>query len=76
MFLSDLDRIPWKTLERFDNPNEAFEQWYCSFNNVLEIHMPFKTRRVKIQHQPEWFLATISSAIKQRKNFPWARNSV
>lgn len=46
MFLSDLDRIPWKTLERFDNPNEAFEQWYCSFNNVLEIHMPFKTRRV------------------------------
>ena len=57
MFLSDLDRISWKTLERFDNHNEAFEQWYCSFNNVLEIHMPFKTRRVKIQHQPEWFFS-------------------
>ena len=30
--------------------------------------MPFKTRRVKIQHQPEWFSASISSAIKQRNN--------
>ena len=30
--------------------------------------MPFKTRRVKIQHQPEWFSASISSVIKQRNN--------
>ena len=29
----------------------------------------FKTHRVKIQHQPEWFSALISSAIKQRNNF-------
>ena len=43
-------------------------KWYCLFNNVLDIHMPFKTRRVKIQHQPEWFSASISSAIKQRNN--------
>ena len=52
----------------FNNPNEALEQWYCSFNNVLDIHMPFKTRRVNIQHQPVRFSATISSAIKKRKN--------
>ena len=54
----------------FNDPNEALEQWYCLFNNVLDIHMPFKTRRVKIQHQPEteWFSASISSAIKQRNN--------
>ena len=32
------------------------------------INMPFKTRRVKIQHQPEWFSASISFAIKQRNN--------
>ena len=67
-FLSDLDRVPWNTLEMFNDPNEALEQWYCLFNNVLDIHMPFKTRRVKIQHQPEWFSASISSAIKQRNN--------
>ena len=30
--------------------------------------MPFKTRRVKIQHQPEWFSASINFAIKQRNN--------
>ena len=54
-FLSDLDRVPWNTLEMFNDPNEALEQWYCLFNSVLDIHMPFKTRRVKIQHQPEWF---------------------
>ena len=52
----------------FNDPNEALEQWYCLFNNVLGKNMPFKTRRVKIQHRPEWFSATISSAIKQRKN--------
>ena len=51
-----------------NNPNEELEQWYCSFNNVLEIHMPFKTRRIKIQHQPVQFSVTISSAIKKRKN--------
>ena len=67
-FLSDLDRVPWNTLEMFNDPNEALEQWYCLFYNVLDIHMPFKTRRVKIQHQPEWFSASISSAIKQRNN--------
>ena len=65
-FLSDLDRVPWNTLEMFNDPNEALEQWYCLFNNVLDIHMPFKARRGKIQHQPEWFSASISSAIKQR----------
>ena len=67
-FLSDLDRVPWNTLEMFNDPNKALEQWYCLFNNVLDIHMPFKTRRVKIQHQAEWFSASISSAIKQRNN--------
>ena len=30
--------------------------------------MPFNTRRIKIQHQPEWFSASISSAIKQLNN--------
>ena len=30
--------------------------------------MPFKTRGVKIQRQPEWFSASISSAMKQRNN--------
>ena len=67
-FLSDLDRVPWNTLEMFNDRNEALEQWYCLFYNVLDIHMHFKTRRVKIQHQPEWFSASISSAIKRRNN--------
>ena len=39
-----------------NNPIEALEQWYCSFNNALDMHMPFKTRRVKIQHQLYGFL--------------------
>ena len=51
-----------------NEPNEAIEQWYCLFNNVLDIQMPFKARRVKIQHQPEWFSASISFAIKQRND--------
>ena len=66
--LSDLDRVPWNTLEMFNDPSEALEQWYCLFNNVIDIHMPFNTRRIKIQHQPEWFSASISSVIKQRNN--------
>ena len=45
---------PW-SLEMFNDPNKALGQWYCLFNNVLGMHMPFKTRRVKIQHRPEWF---------------------
>ena len=34
-FLSALDRVPWNTLEMFNDPSEALEQWYCLFNNVL-----------------------------------------
>ena len=62
------DRVLWNTLEMFNDPNEALEQWYCLLNNVLGIHLPFKTRRVKIQHQLEWFSASISSAHKQCNN--------
>ena len=30
-FLSDLDRVPWNTLEMFNDPNEALEQWYTQW---------------------------------------------
>ena len=40
-FLSDLGRVPWNTLEMFNDPNEALEQWYHLFNNELDMHMPF-----------------------------------
>lgn len=48
--LSELDRVPWNTLEIFNVPNEALEQCYCLFNNILDKHMPVKTCQVKIQH--------------------------
>ena len=50
----------------FNDPNKALGQWYCLFNNVLDMHMPLKTRRIKIQHRPEWFFCY--NKIKQRKN--------
>ena len=34
-FLSDLGRVPWNTLEMFNDPNQALEQWYCLFKVVL-----------------------------------------
>ena len=64
--LSDLDCIPWNTLDMFTDVNEALEHWYCLFNGVLNTHLPIKTRRVKRQFQPEWFSNSISDAIKQR----------
>lgn len=67
-FFSGLDFVPWNTLEIFNDPNETLGQWHCLFYRVLDIHMLFKTPWVKIQHQPEWFLASISFASKQRNN--------
>lgn len=67
-FLSDLQCIPWNTLDMFTDPNDTLEQWYCLFNNVLNLHAPFKKRRVKRQYTPEWFTAEISEAIMQRNN--------
>ena len=58
--------IPWNTLDMFSDPNDALEQWYALFNSILDTHVPFKKRRVKILHQPEWFSAEISTAIKER----------
>ena len=32
----------------FNDPNEALEQWYCLFNNVLGKHMP-QSRHVELK---------------------------
>ena len=67
-FLADLNCVPWNTLDMFTDLNDTLDHWYALFNTVLDVHAPFKIKRVKRLHQPEWFSAEISAAIKERDN--------
>ena len=65
-FIDDLSCAPWSTLEVFNDPSEAIEQWYLLFNDVLDTHAPVKSRRVKRPRPPDWFSAEIGVTIKER----------
>ncbi|XP_068697561.1 uncharacterized protein [Montipora foliosa] len=65
-FIDDLSCAPWSTLEVFNDPSEAIEQWYLLFNDVLDTQAPVKSRRVKRPRPPDWFSAEIGVTIKER----------
>ncbi|XP_068723783.1 uncharacterized protein [Montipora capricornis] len=65
-FIDDLSCAPWNTLEVFNDPSEAIEQWYLLFNDVLDTHAPVKSRCVKRPRPPDWFSAEIGVTIKER----------
>lgn len=65
-FVNDLRCVPWNSLDMFTDPNDALDQWYCLFRDVLNLHAPVKQRRVKSIFRPEWFSDEIMDAIGQR----------
>ena len=49
--------------------NDDISNWYGILVKHLDRHAPFKTKRVKTKHLPEWYNDEIAFARKQRDNY-------
>ena len=46
-FLWDLAEMPWHVINQYNNPNECWRVWKSFFNDTLNMHGPFRHKRVK-----------------------------
>ena len=65
-FRESLEELPWSTIDVFDDPDDALDIFNSMFKQVLDSHAPLRTKRVKHEHQPDWFNEDIANAIKLR----------
>jgi hypothetical protein len=51
--LKSLNETPWDSAFVFEDVDDIVDAWYCLFNEVVNIHMPLKKKRVKHGTQPK-----------------------
>lgn len=68
-FKADLQEVPWETVERFDNIDEAVDVWNSMFLEIVNKHAPMKSHRIKRKYQPEWLTPEILDCMKQRNKY-------
>lgn len=69
LFLADLRTVPWSVLDTYDDPSDALDTWYSLFLDVVNLHAPLRSERVKKKKQPEWMSDEIVKAMSQRDHF-------
>ena len=65
-FISDMQTVPWETIEYFNDINEIVEVWNTMFLEVVNKHAPLKSHRIKRKYQPDWLTPQILDCIKER----------
>ena len=65
-FISDMQDVPWETIEYFNDINEIVEVWNTMFLEVVNNHAPLKSHRIKRKYQPDWLTPQILDCIKER----------
>ena len=74
--LQDLKCTPWDAVFVFDDINDVLSLKEAMFNDVLDRHIPLKSKRVKRPNQPVWMTKEILHSMKTRdKLLKKARNS-
>ena len=69
--LQDLQCTPWDANFIFDDINDVLSSIETMLNDVLDRHIPLKSKRVKRTNQPVWMTKEIPHSMKTKK----ARNS-
>ena len=64
-FIGDLARMPWHVINQYNNPNECWRVWKSFFNEILNIHAPFRHKRVKGNSVP-WITPEIKCMMRNR----------
>lgn len=52
-FIKDLNDGPWHITSTFDDVDECLDTWYKLFTSIIDQHLPWKERRVKLKQQPK-----------------------
>ena len=64
--LQDLQCTPWDTAFVFDDINDVLSSIETMFNDVLDQHIPLKSKRVKRLNQPIWMTKEVLHSMKTR----------
>ena len=64
-FLNDLYNAPWKDVEVFDDVNDAVDLWQNMFSNIIDKHIPKKSKRIKANPTP-WLNRDIKRHLSTR----------
>ena len=64
--LHDLECTPWDIAFVFDDLNDVLITMETMLNDVLDRHIPLKSKRVKKPNQPAWMTKEILSSMKTR----------
>ena len=52
VFLDDLSKVPWNIKETVSDVNDALDLWYNLLNDVVDKHLPKKSKRVRAASNP------------------------
>ena len=66
-FREDLWKVNWNDIETCDDLDDAVEKWENIVVNVIDKHMPWRTKRMRKTYSP-WLNESIHKLIKQRDN--------
>ena len=64
----DLLDAPWDSAFVTNNVNDVLQTVETMLNEILDKHIPFKSKRVKKPSQPAWMTKEIVQSIRQRDN--------
>lgn len=64
----DLQNTPWDSAFETNNVNAALNNVEKMLNEVLDKHIPLKSKRVKKPSQPAWMTKEINVSMRQRDN--------
>lgn len=66
-FRNDLCSAPWSSIKAFYDPSNAHAHWCREmFQNVVERHVPQRTKQAKYLQFPKWTAPEILTGIRQR----------
>ena len=58
-FKQSLHRAPWDIVFVFEDIDDVVYAWEDTFNNILDVHCPWREKRVKQATQPPWMTKSV-----------------
>ena len=67
-FNDRLLKINWDRIKNCHDPNEAYKQFFDTFNSLYDIHFPKVLERLKTKHiQSPWITKGIAKSFKRKQ---------
>ena len=65
-FLQVLSNQPWPVCDCFEDPEDSLDMWVKLFTDCIDLHAPWKEKRVKHISRPDWWSDELTQAINIR----------